>query len=213
MDEVILAGCHSLVYLNDTTTNEQQIAGDPLDLASLQYTGWTYDRKYDAYQRKSPKKKNGAIKLWQLKTFPFDAARRTSSALLLVLYADGKCRLWKTIKGSPDSLSNTVNPINERWFNKQLRKLGGKGLRTIAMAAFDVTTDNDTFTTSLFPSGLPDITTAADEEFQEMITNAREKAGNLHRSEFEGFDNDGTAESHPSFEPCWNCVFRRRGPS
>jgi cation-transporting ATPase 13A1 len=200
MDEVILAGCHSLVDVN-TTTNEQQIAGDPLDLASLQYTGWTYDRKYDSYQRKVPKGKDGPIKLWQLKTFPFDATRRTSSALILVLYADGKCRLWKTIKGSPDCISIIVDPTHEQWYNAQMRKLGGKGLRTIAMAATDVTTANDTFTTSLFPGGLPDITTASDEEFQEMIISAREKAGSLHRIDFEGFDNDWTAKkSHPSFE-------------
>jgi len=195
MDRVILAGCHSLVDLEDPSTHEHHFAGDPLDLASLQFVGWVYDRMHDAFHVKRPSVTNGPIKLWQLKTFPFDATRRTSSALLLVLYADGKCRLWKTVKGSPDTIASTVDQKHhKKWYANQIHKLGG--LRTIAMAATEVTAD-DGVAVSLFPEGIPNPSSSSGKDFHRMIAQARDKAGGLQRSEFEGLESDGPAEAPP----------------
>jgi magnesium-transporting ATPase (P-type) len=67
------------------------------------------------------------------------------------------------------------------------------------MAAIKVSSDDD-LTTSLFPGGLPDSTAVSDKELRDVILQARDEAGTLHRSEFEGFENDGTTKTPPSFE-------------
>ena len=201
MDSVILAGCHSLVDLGDTSTNRHHFVGDPLDLASLQYVGWTYNSAHDTFEKRNPnpKKKNEPVKLWQMKTFPFDANRRTSSALLLVMDGSGRCQLWKTIKGAPDVIARAVHPKHEKWYKKQIRKLGGQGLRVIAMAAIEVSVDDD-LTMSLFPNGLPHSASLSDKEFHATIVKARNGVGSLHRIEFEGFEIDGTTEGDTPFQ-------------
>jgi magnesium-transporting ATPase (P-type) len=195
MAEAILAGCHSLVDLVDETTKDkrQNFVGDPLDLVSLQYVGWTYNVTQDAYERKKKlfKLPDTPVKLWQIKTYPFDANRRTSAALLLVLHADGTCRLWKVIKGSPDVIQCIVKRKHGSWYKKQVQKLGGQGLRTIAMATSEVPDDNELVNT-LFPNGLFDPTSLSIKAHRGMISYARNTAGFLHRSSFEGFGEQET---------------------
>lgn len=190
MAEAILAGCHSLVDLVDETTKDKghNFVGDPLDLASLQYVGWNFNGTQDVYKRtkKSLQLPNTPVKLWQIKMFPFDANRRTSAALLLVLHADGTCRLWKVIKGSPDVILRIVKWKHESWYKKQIQKLGGQGLRTIAMASSEVPRDDELVNT-LFPNGLFDPSSLSIKAHRDMISHARNAAGSLHRSSFEGF--------------------------
>jgi cation-transporting ATPase 13A1 len=196
MSEAILAGCHSLVDLVDEATkdNQHSFVGDPLDLASLQYVGWTYNNTQDAFEskKKSSKLPDAPIKLWQIRTFPFDANRRTSCALLLVLHADGTCRLWKAIKGSPDVIQSIVKENQESWYKKQIQKLGGQGLRTIAMAASEVT-ENDVLVKSLFPNGLVDPSSLSIKERRGMISHARNASGMIHRSSFESVNDEETS--------------------
>jgi magnesium-transporting ATPase (P-type) len=195
MQEAILAGCHSLVDIVDETTMAHSFVGDPLDLASLQYVGWTYNSIQDAYERRKKQSKlpGAPVKLWQIKTFPFDANRRTSCALLLVLHADATCRLWKVIKGSPDVLQTFVKGKNKSWYKNQIQKLGGQGLRTIAMAAIEVTDNNDELMHALFPNGLVDPTSLSTKERRGMISHARNAAGMLHRSSFDGVSEQETS--------------------
>ena len=56
--------------------------------------------------------------LWQIKTFPFDAVRRRSSALVLVAHED-EVHLWKVMKGAADGMAPFIEFTSRRKRGKQ----------------------------------------------------------------------------------------------
>jgi cation-transporting ATPase 13A1 len=174
--ELVLAGCHSLVEL------QKELVGDPLDLASLRYSKW-------ALQKDGSFQNNDGTTLWQIKTFPFDANRKTSSSLVLVQGADNEaCRLYNLIKGSPDVVQGLVS-IDNNYFGDTVTQLGEEGYRVIAMGIQDVTNDTE-LVDKIFPTGLPTIANNATST-KSTIKKAKKVAQKaLHRDSMEasGFD-------------------------
>ena len=170
MSEVVLAGCHSLSSIIGSTSKP---IGDPLDVASLEYSCWAFNSTDKTACARDPLNRvtddivdgtrvpNGT-KLWQIKSFPFDPSRRRSSALVLVQHEDNKFRLWKVVKGSPDGMRSLLLPgdggqnMKEGFltiYDNAAEVLGSKGTRIVALAVQDVT--KSSLTKTLFPRGLP----------------------------------------------------------
>ena len=108
LENALLASCHSLVTLVDPTKKNKEVVGDPLDLACLSFSGASFcgERKYTKLEERhsSSEVKGGSqisppSAIWQLKSFAFDSVNRTSSSLVMILHADGHCRLWRMVKG------------------------------------------------------------------------------------------------------------------
>jgi magnesium-transporting ATPase (P-type) len=215
MQRFILAGCHSLVHLNTSSDAEEggggdtsgaRIVGDPLDIAALQYSGWKYNVTQDCYDWKGVFDENTTddenpirsdllpmpIRLWQIKTFPFDSNRRMSSAIVLAEFEsvgqikrgnpdERQLRVWHLTKGSPDTLLplfgyHESSGENLTAYNKQLRQLESSGYRTIGLGAKDLTNSTDLMQ-EIFPDGISSSTKA--------VTRARVVGAGLHRKDFE----------------------------
>jgi len=185
MIDSVLGGCHSLVSLKGNES-ESKLIGDPLDLASLRYSGWTYSHEEDCYTKKVGN--NVGTKLWQVKAFPFDPTRRTSSAIVLVFNPKNRnILILKVIKGSPDKIEEILNLENntKEWYHRTNSQLGMEGTRTIAMATKKLSF-NDDMAKSLFPYGAP----TSNNEVLLAIKDARHRAQNLGRNDVEqhGFE-------------------------
>lgn len=208
---VVLAGCQSLVLLDEQ--NNSKWVGDPLDLAALKFSRWTYNSSLDCYQGLLDDNDNDvdvpaaqACKLWQIKTFPFDANRRTSMALVLIELSDGQRGLFKVIKGSPDTLQTRLTLPNstnkEDWYEMTTSKLDSEGSRTIAMGIKEVG-DSDGLFHSLLPSSVGNETEYPLATLLDTVVRlARAKVANLSRAQLEDseFDFAGFA--------CFNAVIR-----
>ena len=155
MTNLVLAGCHSLLSMNKNKNGKSVFVGDPLDIASLEYSGWNFDSKAKSASSNDVKQNtiesNSPTMLWQLKTFPFDATRRRSSALVLALHGN-EFRLWHVMKGSPDGIAAFLQEENKDAYMQKKEKLGSQGLRVIAMAIRDVSNDQNLIR-NLFPQG------------------------------------------------------------
>ncbi|KAL7548781.1 hypothetical protein ACHAWF_012034, partial [Thalassiosira exigua] len=150
--DIVLAGSHSLIAMNEDESNPN-LVGDPVDLASLQFTEWIFN----AHERSASYDKTGARKrskkLWQIRSFPFDSIRKVSSALLLVQHGDGQFRLWTVVKGSASKLRDIVEMDGfTHEYDEKVKQLGNAGYRSIGLGALDVT---DSAAGTLFPAGLP----------------------------------------------------------
>ena len=224
MQELILAGCHSLVHLHgevgnstrsrqglstDGGTGSSSVIGDPLDVAALRFSGWTYDATEDCYSPSSTLSRNDShhqrpLRLWQLKSFPFDPNRRLSSAVVLVEFAssnktgqgqEGKeLQVWRLVKGSPDTMLQRFDSGSEfmEQYKSQLQSLESRGFRTIALGAHDLTSSVDLMN-QLFPEGLSSSSSS--------IRYARKAGGSLHRKDFEdgNLNQDFVHENHVHF--------------
>jgi magnesium-transporting ATPase (P-type) len=197
MVDAILGGCHSLITLKDKKS-ENKLIGDPLDLASLRYSGWIYSQKEDCYTKTAGNYKG--TKLWQIKTFPFDPTRRTSSAILLVTDPLDNMRIMKVIKGSPDMIEHLVDhdKHNQTWYRAKNSQLGKEGMRTIALASKELAVE-DHMIKILFPDGVP----SSNAEIALAIKSSRRRAQNVYRDDVEkvGFDFAGFACFIASIRP------------
>jgi len=181
---IVLAGGHTLVGMGEDETN---LVGDPVDLAGLRYTQW----RYDVHEKSASSRENDA-KLWQLRSFPFDPTKKTSSALVLIQNEedDGAFQLWVVAKGSPNKIRDLVQfeseekgRVTHRWYDAKVKRLGKLGYRSIGLGALDVT--NTKAAGILFPSGLP---TSSDNrvDLKARINEARRHAReSLVRSDIE----------------------------
>ena len=148
--DAVLAGCHSLETIEDTAAKDSDskpVIGDPVDLACLEHAGWKYHggQNKTAYSTIKSSKDDSILQVWQLKTFPFDATRRCSSALLLVLDASGRFRLLKTVKGAPDAMSSKLSydAADKGWYDVEVETLSSRGARLITLAAKEVHPDDE----------------------------------------------------------------------
>ena len=184
MIDSILGGCHSLINLKNATS-ENKLIGDPLDLASLRYSGWTYSQSEDCFTKTTGN--HTGMRLWQIKTFPFDPTRRTSSAIVLVIDTHENVRIMEVMKGSPDKIEDLVIQTRTSldWYQTRNSQLGKEGMRTIAMAA-KVLSENDHATSVLFPKGIP----TSSDEVDLVLENARQRSHELRRDDVEqiGFE-------------------------
>jgi len=188
LENMVLAGCHSLVHVQETGGASFRLVGDPLELAALEFSGWGYNHEEGYYHpRRTNDKKNipssGIEKLWQIKVFPFNPTARLSSAICLARHSDGSYKLWAVLKGAPESMQPLLsyNQGSERgrfgrWYDKTMQSLEVKGYRVIGMGIKEIKTFNST---------------AHNESESSIIAQARTFASNLHRSDIEA--NDGSA--------------------
>lgn len=199
----VLAGCHSLVHLNGT-----DVVGDPLDLAALRYSGWKYSMKDDCYELANTKKKASSdpVRLWKVKSFPFDSSKRLSSALVLAELADQSYRLLSLVKGSPETLQRHYGHRDNAAFMKsqkgKVQELEAQGYRTISLGFQDLTKSTD-LVERLFPQGL---------SLSKLdLRKAREEGALLHRNDFEGTRED--SDTHANFDfmgfACFDTAIRQ----
>ena len=191
MANIVLAGCHSLSSIHSKTI------GDPLDISGLEYSQWVFNSTNKTAVPKQSVRRQSAKMIWQIKSFPFDASRRRSSALLLVQNKDGSTQLWKAVKGSSEGMrhllrSNVLGDKNEAdylcSFDEATDSLGCKGIRSVAMAVQDISASM--LAKVLFPLGLPKTKVEESEKdlkrFQKAVSNARRIAkADVHIDSFE----------------------------
>lgn len=185
MADAVLAGCHSLV--NVESEGKSQLVGDPLEQVSLTHAGWIYNFSDDAFVvggDSGVSQDDAPVKLWQIKTFPFDSNRRMSSAIILVLCRNDQLRLWTVIKGSPDAIRHLLVQDAHacRLYKKQVASLESDGTRLLALAATELTASSE-IGRMLFPKGFP--ARAENSALKKSVKKARQVAEMLHRSDFE----------------------------
>jgi magnesium-transporting ATPase (P-type) len=153
----VLAGCHSLVHFEES--GKTAVVGDPLDQAALQFSGWMYNQTSDAFFRPESEVKklpaSEAVRLWQIRNFPFDPTRRLSSSIVLMQRKDSKFELWKLTKGSPDTVIDLIQKDSDIFgseFRNKTQELEMQGYRCIAMGAENL--GDSPVAEALFPSGL-----------------------------------------------------------
>ena len=190
LSNVVLAGAHTL--MQQSNAKNANLVGDPLDLAALKWTGWKYNAK-DKNAVSICKSK----KLWQIRTFPFESNKKSSSAIVLAKDGSGIFRLWILAKGSPSRLKNQIFKDGEEkdlalWYEDSVERLGSLGYRSVCLGALDAS--NTYVGKTLFPSGLPN-ENMSDKEFESAIQDGRMNARAFHRNDIEqqGLDFAGFA--------------------
>ena len=197
--DAVLAGCHSLETIEDTAAEDsvsERVIGHPVDLACLEHAGWKYHggQNKTAYAPTKSSKDEYPVQMWQLKTFPFDATRRCSSALLLVLDASGRFRLLKTVKGAPDAMRSKLSDdaADQSWYDVKVETLSSRGARLITLAAKEVHPDNAIFR-KIFPNGFASLSASKERsgkvgaETEATIRRVQAKAlKHIHRDDIEG---------------------------
>jgi magnesium-transporting ATPase (P-type) len=173
-----LAGCHSIVHFSEEGKEENVVAmvGDPLDIASLRYSGWLYDDLTKSYVEPTDSNTTNRKRVYIIRDFPFDPNRRMSSSIVLLQLREGNFQLWQYVKGSPETLKNLC--INNTVIDQQAKELETQGYRTIALCAKDISSSD--MSRNLFPDGLSSDPT--------KISKARLKGAQIHRTNFEQTD-------------------------
>ena len=217
MAKLVLAGCHSLVYLqgdtisptNETATSESKsMIGDPLEQAALEFSGWSYDPEGGFYY---PPGTGGILggdlasveRLWQIKVFPFSPTVRLSSVICLTRHSNGEFKLWAVVKGAPEAVKRLLKgvEVSERssnqatWFDRKVQRLESKGVRALALGAREMTVGNSTFL---------DAASASVDMESDIVTKAHAYAADIHRSDIEG---KGASASFYGFA-CFNAYTR-----
>jgi len=176
-----MAGCHSLIPLKAIESDaKSKLIGDPLDQAAFQFSGWVYNKTCDCYEARNVANQtssNDPIRLWQVKSFPFDPDKRVSTALVVLERADGTLQLLSLTKGSPDTVRDMYLRREDEDFNiayeTQRMEFETRGYRNIALGWMDLSGTN--YMRELFPERLE----------KSAIDNARQRAELFQRSEFE----------------------------
>jgi magnesium-transporting ATPase (P-type) len=177
----ILAGCHSLVHLDAASTSEtnSQVVGDPLDQAAFDYSGWKYNRICECYERQDLANATSLepIRLYQLKSFPFDPSKRLSTAVVVLETGGGALRMVSFTKGSSDTIrgmyASRVESDFMSWFEKQVEEFESQGYRSIALGWKDLSATE--LCTEMFPNGIA----------KDDIRAARQRGSSFHRKDFE----------------------------
>ena len=180
LSKAVLAGAHTLIQQSDS--DNANLVGDPVDLAALQWTQWKYNAK-----DKSASSVRRSEKLWQIRSFPFDSNKKTSSAIVLTKDGKGHFRLRILVKGSPNTMKNQLLKDEEmsdlaHWFDHRLKRLGSLGYRSICLGALDVS--NTDVAKILFPQGLPK-SNSNKTDLESVIHDARMNARVFHRNNIE----------------------------
>eukprot|EP00984_Skeletonema_dohrnii_P012517 scaffold5093_cov108-Skeletonema_dohrnii-CCMP3373.AAC.2 len=201
LSNAVLAGAHTLIQESDS--ENANLVGDPVDLASLQWTRW----KYNAKDKSATSGRRGE-KLWQIRCFPFDSNKKTSSAIVLTQDGNGNFRLWILVKGSPNTMKNQLFKDEEKsdlasWYDGSVKRLGSLGYRSICLGALDAS--NIDVAKTLFPSGLPNANTKSP-DLESVIHDARINARAFHRNDIE--------QQHLDFVgfACFNAPMRESTP-
>ncbi len=202
MTEVVLAGCHSLVTMDNNSSSTSKLVGDPLDAASLEFSKWLFNginktASPTAKLTSSDKGIEHLKRLWQIKTFPFDPTRRRSASLVILEHGDNY-RLWILMKGSADAMTEYIKfkdesdeACNKSNYLNTVEDLGSKGFRVISMAVKDVS-DNEDFVKKLFPNGITLDVLRSEETIDLTIARAR----NLAQSSISINDIENTKTGH-----------------
>lgn len=180
LSNAVLAGAHTLIQQSDSESDN--LVGDPVDLASLQWTRWKYIAK-----DKSASSVRLGEKLWQIRSFPFDSNKKISSAIVLTKDGRGNFRLWILLKGSPNTMKYQLFKNEEMsdlalWYDDSMKRLGSLGYRSICLGALDVS--NTDVGKTLFPSGLPKAN-VSNPDLESFIHDARINARVFHRNDIE----------------------------
>lgn len=194
--------------------DDGSLVGDPLDKSSLESTGWKYNpHERSAASQEKPKMATDPVKLWQLRSFPFDPIRKMSSAIILVQLKSGDFRVWVVAKGAPTKMQPLFDEQNKtltQWYGRKIQKLGTLGYRSISLGALDVSIIEPART--LFPSGLPK-NELRHSELECLVQEARSNARSFHRNSIERQPSN-SLEYHLSFVgfACFNAAMRVSTP-
>jgi len=197
----VLAGCHSLVQFQEN--GKASVVGDPLDQAALQFSRWKYNQTADFYFRPDidadadSLQASEPVRLWQIRSYPFDPSRRLSSAIVLLQREDYSLELWKLTKGSPDTMINMIKKdtnLFESEFSNQTQELEIQGYRSIALGAENLASSS--IIQALFPNGL-----SVDAK---VLAQARTNGESIHRNSIDTSTPD-LVESGLTF--CGFCCF------
>ena len=163
------------------------MVGDPLDQAALKFSDWKYNVTAGYFFRHGIDTESmpasEPVRLWQIRTFPFDPSRRLSSAVVLLQRQDLSLELWKVTKGSPDTMIDLIQKDSDNFaleFHNITQELEMQGYRCIAMGAESL--GDSTFAHTLFPNGL---STNPD-----SLERARTRGETLQRSTIDRFDHE-----------------------
>lgn len=181
-----LAGCSELVHLDPTesvptSSSASHVVGDPLEIATLEYSGWHYNGTDGSYvspvANSTDLSDDDPVRLWKIKSFSFDPNRRLSTTLVLMQTFGGNFHLVSLTKGSPETVKALYSPHDESDFDTafetQRNELESSGYRSIAFGTKDLS--RSSISNELFPNGL----------HKDTIDEARQKGSSLHRSDFE----------------------------
>lgn len=123
----ILAGCHSLSQVNN------EIMGDPIEKIALQTLGWKFmnDEVYG----------NNGEKVTILKRFPFSSDLKRMSTISRTIIPGSSVQQLKLLtKGAPETILHMVQNPPENYI-KLYQQMSADGLRVLALALRDLTTD------------------------------------------------------------------------
>lgn len=151
-----------------------------MDEASFRFSRWRYNHTSDLFHLSKKSEElagpSDPIRLWQIRTFPFDPSCRLSTAIVLIERKDLSLELWKMTKGAPDTLQKILDCSSaDTSFDKQNKELEMEGYRCIAMGAKNLS--DIPFSVSLFPGGL---SSSSDD-----LSLARSLGASLHRDDIE----------------------------
>lgn len=127
---LVLGACHSLVHVDN------ELIGDPLELAALEAVQWNYGRTGTCVpKRGGMSAAYGKI----LHRFPFSSALQRMSVVAEVGGDQTKSGMRVLVKGSPEAIGNLLSKeaIPEK-YKENSRRLARSGMRVLAMAYKDL---------------------------------------------------------------------------
>eukprot|EP00808_Paulinella_micropora_P012340 g13561.t1 len=162
---IVLAGCHSLVEVDG------KLAGDPLEVAVVKSIGWTYNPKTNqalspaaapkpaaaaagnAADKAKPKSPalTEKIAVEILHRYHFASRLQRMSVLARVRRPEGS-KLCALVKGSPEVLKPLLAAVPSK-FERCYRGMTAKGLRVLALARRELTSEESTVTANTATTG------------------------------------------------------------
>mmetsp|Transcript_3189 Transcript_3189/g.9719 ORF Transcript_3189/g.9719 Transcript_3189/m.9719 type:complete len:1218 (+) Transcript_3189:107-3760(+) len=120
----VLAGCHSLVYIDD------ELAGDPLELAALASVEWSYTRSEAAVPRKGSHGKGLKI----LHRHRFLSKLQRMSTIAQVQNSNVPLHPRVLVKGSAEAIGSLLAGEKPEYYDATAVGLARRGMRVLALA-------------------------------------------------------------------------------
>eukprot|EP00189_Rhodosorus_marinus_P013980 CAMPEP_0184746042 /NCGR_PEP_ID=MMETSP0315-20130426/8616_1 /TAXON_ID=101924 /ORGANISM="Rhodosorus marinus, Strain UTEX LB 2760" /LENGTH=1197 /DNA_ID=CAMNT_0027218425 /DNA_START=56 /DNA_END=3646 /DNA_ORIENTATION=- len=124
----VLAGCHSLVFVDD------ELVGDPLELAALLGVEWAYSKSEAAFPRKGSS--GNGLKI--LNRFRFSSSLQRMSTIVEVQEGGTTFRPRGLVKGSPEAVGKLLGGPLPSLYDATALRLARQGLRVLALAYKDL---------------------------------------------------------------------------
>lgn len=126
---LVLAGCHSLVHVDN------EIIGDPLELAGLESVQWNYGRTETAVPKRGG---SGMAAAKILKRYRFASALQRMSVIAEIRGTAPRNGPRVLVKGSPEAIGKLLAGTVPAEYNLSARRLARAGMRVLALAYKDL---------------------------------------------------------------------------